>query len=239
LLVISSKIRVEGRVAYVPLTQGFEAVIDANDVELVEQYRWHAARIGGRVYARTAVRAGDKQQIIDMRKVLFADIGDQRVYQLGDDLDYRRSRMRIGPRPMLRSSTQEPSKAGPKRPIRIEGTVAYVPLSRGHEAVIDAEDVPVVEPYTWSALVSGGRPYAVTNIEGKTVFMRRMFAKPPPGKRVKSIGGTLDCRKESLGITASLSDVVEHRRGRTDGGKTRGRPRKRPEGPPAKIQRAC
>ena len=38
-----------------------------------------------------------------------------------------------------------------KRPIRIEGPVAYIPLTKGYEAVIDAEDVPLVEGRCWSA----------------------------------------------------------------------------------------
>lgn len=39
------------------------------------------------------------------------------------------------------------------RPIRIEGDVAFVPLTRGYEAVIDAADVPLVEGRNWCALV--------------------------------------------------------------------------------------
>lgn len=35
------------------------------------------------------------------------------------------------------------------RPIRIEGDVAYVTLTRGYEAIIDAENVPLVEGYNW------------------------------------------------------------------------------------------
>lgn len=219
-------IRIEGAKAYVPLTQGLEAIIDANDVELVESYTWHAARIGKRVYARTATPNGKGQTIIDMRQVLFGDTGGQRVYHLGDDLDYRRASMRVGPRPVISAATTAPSRRFPKRGIRIDGRVAYVPLTRGYEALIDAEDVGAVAPYTWTALVSGGRPYAVTNIKGETVFMRRMFAKPAPGQRVKSKGDTLDCRKASLGISGPLGDVVQGRRGWAKP-KKRGRPRKR------------
>ena len=32
-----------------------------------------------------------------------------------------------------------------KRPIRIDGEVAYVPLTMGYEALIDAADVPLLE----------------------------------------------------------------------------------------------
>lgn len=38
-----------------------------------------------------------------------------------------------------------------KRPIRIEGDVAYVPLTQGYTAIIDAGDVPLVEGRSWQA----------------------------------------------------------------------------------------
>lgn len=219
------KIRIEGKNAFVPLTQGLEAIIDAKDVDLVECHNWHAARVGKRTYARTAIPQSGRQVLIDMRQILFGDTGGHRVYHLAGDLDYRRANLRVGPRPAI-TAQPEPRRRFAKRDIRIDGRVAYVPLTRGYEAVIDAEDVGAVAPYTWSALISGGRPYAVTNINGETVFMRRMFAKPAPGQRVKSTGDTLDCRKASLGISRPLAEVVQGRRDRTKPPGNRGRPRK-------------
>lgn len=52
---------------------------------------------------------------------------------------------------------------GPIRLIRIEGDVAYVPLTQGYEAIIDAADVPLVEGFNWctTSTKSGkGGPYA-------------------------------------------------------------------------------
>lgn len=37
------------------------------------------------------------------------------------------------------------------RPIRIEGDVAYVPLTKGYTAIIDAADVPLVSAWSWQA----------------------------------------------------------------------------------------
>ena len=37
------------------------------------------------------------------------------------------------------------------RQIRVDGNIAYVPLTRGYEAVIDAADVPLVEGWNWYA----------------------------------------------------------------------------------------
>lgn len=223
---MTREIRIDGPTAYVPLTQGLEAIIDSRDIELVEPYSWHAARVGRRTYARTAIVKDGRQIIIDMRQVLLGDTGGQRVYQLGEDLDYRRASLRVGPKATVLAPTK-PRQREAKRAIRVDGPVAYVPLSRGYEATIDAEDVPVVAPYTWSALVVGGNAYAVTRINKETVYMRRMFTKPAAGTRVKSSGDTLDCRKASLGIAGALADVPQGRKGWAKPKGRTGRPLKR------------
>lgn len=41
-----------------------------------------------------------------------------------------------------------------RRPIRIEGDIAYVTLTQGFEAVVDAADVPLVESRSWSVLTT-------------------------------------------------------------------------------------
>ncbi|WP_157733207.1 hypothetical protein [Bosea sp. AS-1] len=86
-----------------------------------------------------------------------------------------------------------------------------MPLTKGYEAIIDAEDVPAIASYPWSAMVAGKNVYAVTSVKGETLYMRRMFVKPAPGKRVKSQGNTLDCRKAALGISVPLSEVKQKR----------------------------
>lgn len=47
------------------------------------------------------------------------------------------------------------------RPIRIEGDLAYISLTRGYEAVIDAADVSLVEGHNWSAAIDSVIVYAV------------------------------------------------------------------------------
>ena len=51
-----------------------------------------------------------------------------------------------------------------KRPVRIEGAVAFIPLTRGYEAVIDVADVPLIEGFSWYAMVDGSRVYAAAKI---------------------------------------------------------------------------
>ncbi|MGL6211903.1 MAG: hypothetical protein ACRC14_18925 [Paracoccaceae bacterium] len=58
---------------------------------------------------------------------------------------------------------------GPIRPIRIEGDLAYVPLTKGYEAIIDAVDVPLIDGWNWHALVRRRRDGSI-----RTVYAARM-----------------------------------------------------------------
>lgn len=46
------------------------------------------------------------------------------------------------------------------RPLRVEGDLAFVPLTQGREAIIDAIDIPLVENNNWCALVDNRTAYA-------------------------------------------------------------------------------
>jgi hypothetical protein len=51
-----------------------------------------------------------------------------------------------------------------RRPIRVEGYFAFVPLTKGLEAKIDIEDLPLVQGRLWFASDAGrGRVYATTS----------------------------------------------------------------------------
>lgn len=93
--------------------------------------------------------------------------------------------------------------------IRTEGQVAYVPLTQGYVAVIDAEDVPLVDGFRWVALIdrrkdgSVRRVYAVRK-EGprdhrRTILMHRAIAKTPDGLETDHRDGDgLNDRKVNL-----------------------------------------
>jgi hypothetical protein len=53
--------------------------------------------------------------------------------------------------------------AKPLRPLRFEGNLAYVPLSQGLEAVVDASDAWLVDDRLWYADIGGETFYAVSN----------------------------------------------------------------------------
>lgn len=91
----------------------------------------------------------------------------------------------------------------PIRPIRIEGNIAYVTLTKGYEAVIDAEDVSLVSENNWTAIPSGNTAYAVRRsiLGGKKSVrtMHRLIIGDPKGLLVDHINGNgLDNRKENL-----------------------------------------
>ncbi|TCL70640.1 AP2 domain-containing protein [Rhizobium sp. BK251] len=64
------------------------------------------------------------------------------------------------------------------RPLRFDGHFAYVPLTRGKEAKIDASDAALVGSMTWSLTSQGYARAAYTNEHGKTVTysMHRLIA---------------------------------------------------------------
>lgn len=109
-------IRIEGDVAYVPLTQGYEAVIDASDVPFVQGHNWFARKAWKRngelrtVYAmRNSARERGRQRTIMMHKVL---LGVERSVEVdlrdGDGLNNRRGNLR----PATRAQNQHNRRLG-------------------------------------------------------------------------------------------------------------------------------
>lgn len=99
-----------------------------------------------------------------------------------------------------------------KRPIRIEGDVAYIPLTKGYEAVIDVEDVPLVEGRNWTALEDRHRDGNIRNVyayratqngKGKrsTILLHREITKTPLDLEVdhRDGNGLNNCRRGEAG----------------------------------------
>lgn len=74
------------------------------------------------------------------------------------------------------------------RQIRVDGNIAYVPLTKGYEALIDAADVPLVEGFNWYVLKDGRSVYAMrtdrTGVRPRGVLMHRVIAGDPDGMEV-------------------------------------------------------
>jgi hypothetical protein len=81
----------------IPLTQGKTALIDAADLGLVSQYRWHASRAGNTFYVQswTPTRNGKRRRLLLHRLVLNAARGSKVDHENGNGLDNRRANLRI------------------------------------------------------------------------------------------------------------------------------------------------
>jgi hypothetical protein len=90
------------------------------------------------------------------------------------------------------------------RPIRIDGDVAYVPLTKGYDAVIDAEDVHLVEGCSWYSIENKRTVYAAAwgneKYNRNVMPMHRvLLGLKPGGDFVDHIDGNgLNNRKSNL-----------------------------------------
>jgi hypothetical protein len=80
------------------------------------------------------------------------------------------------------------------RPIRVEGNLAYITLTKGYEAVIDAADISLVFGCNWGALVKPTTVYAVrseTKTKGRRrkIYMHRIIMNAPKDMQVDHIDG--------------------------------------------------
>lgn len=97
------------------------------------------------------------------------------------------------------------------RPIRVEGNVAYLTLTKGYEAVIDAADVPLVGGRNWQACVHKKTVYAQNNISrlhtGTARLLHRILMNPPSGMQVDHIDGNgLNNRRSNLRIVTNAEN---------------------------------
>lgn len=94
------------------------------------------------------------------------------------------------------------------RPILVDGDLAYVRLTRGYTAVIDAADVGFVEGFNWHSAVFKGTAYAVRNAPKpcggqSTLRMHRIITSAQESLVVDHINGDgLDNRRQNLRVVS-------------------------------------
>jgi hypothetical protein len=103
------------------------------------------------------------------------------------------------------------------RPIRIDGNVAFVPLTRGFEAVIDAADAPLVGAFNWHLRVTGRLVYASRNDRSggrnAKVQLHRFLLPPPDGMIIDHIDGDgLNNRRANLRLATNTTNAQNTRR---------------------------
>jgi hypothetical protein len=88
-----------------------------------------------------------------------------------------------------------------------------IPLTQGQFALADAQDVPLLVPYHWTALRSGNTWYAKAHRGGKTIYMHRriLFGDGTKGKRLKADhinGDGLDNRRSNLRAVTHAQNMM-------------------------------
>ncbi|CAN7312189.1 HNH endonuclease [Phenylobacterium sp. LjRoot164] len=92
-------VRIEGDIAYVPLTKGYEAIIDASDASLVSDRSWYAQESRTGVYAARSQTIEGRQKCVLMHRVLLAAPDEMEVDHCdGDGLNNRRANLRLATR---------------------------------------------------------------------------------------------------------------------------------------------
>jgi len=97
----ASNVRIDGQIAFVALTKGYETVIDACDIPAILEFKWHAAVHSGVVYARRCAGrdASGRQKFEMMHRRLVSPPDDGCVDHVnGNGLDNRRLNIRTASR---------------------------------------------------------------------------------------------------------------------------------------------
>ncbi len=105
------------------------------------------------------------------------------------------------------------------RSIRIDGPFAFITLTKGYEAVIDAEDIPTVDGYHWHACVQPHTVYAKTNMRSAdgvrvAVYLHRHIMQPSSEACVVDHrdGDGLNNRRRGDGANLRVSTRAENQR---------------------------
>jgi len=111
--------------------------------------------------------------------------------------------------------------------VRIENGVAYVPLTKGYEAIVDVADLPIVGAFNWHASVKtandgqAGNVYARRKVAGsKGVFalsMHREILGDPAGVQIDHHDGNgLNNTRANLRLATQAENARNARRSRSN-----------------------
>jgi len=82
-----------------------------------------------------------------------------------------------------------------------ESQTVEIELSQGLATLIDATDLEMVDQFIWCAALTNKKFYAVSNKDGKTIYLHRLLLNTPQGMVSDHINGnTLDNRRCNLRI---------------------------------------
>jgi hypothetical protein len=107
------------------------------------------------------------------------------------------------------------------RVVRIDGDSAFIPLTKGYEAVIDANDVALISAFNWQANVKACTIYAQRGDRStgkkRSVILHRVIMGNPAGREIDHINGNgLDNRRSNLRVVTRSENMQNQRKARAD-----------------------
>ncbi len=103
----------------------------------------------------------------------------------------------------------------PIRPIRIESNLAYITLTKGYVAIIDAADVPLIDAWNWHALIGENTVYGrrtTVCMPRTNMLLHRALMSPSPGLEVDHRSGDgLDCRRSNMRLATHAQNGCNQR----------------------------
>lgn len=112
-----------------------------------------------------------------------------------------------------RENIETPRPSTNPTPFTINGDVAYLHLGEGFSVVIDADKIPLVKPYKWSAVGKprrfGAQLAIRTTVNGTTLTLQRLLLdlKTPKARFRHKDGNRLDCRMSNLEVVPANGTV--------------------------------
>jgi len=103
-----------------------------------------------------------------------------------------------------------------RRPIRIDGDVCYVPLTKGYEAILDASDAHIVDGFNWQVNIMKAKKhpliYAQRQVGRRTIMMHRSIMAPESDLFVDHRDGNgLNNRRSNLRLVTQSQNLCNQR----------------------------
>ena len=110
------------------------------------------------------------------------------------------------------------------RTLRIEGNLAFIPLTRGLEAIVDVADVPLIEDWNWCAFpTNDDRLWYAYSAGNRKIRLHQVLLPAPAGFVVdhRDHNG-LNCRRSNLRLVTAQQSAQNWRRRREGVSKFKG-----------------
>lgn len=100
-------------VAYIPLTKGKKAIVDAEDYEFLSQWKWHTKKNGNTYYAARREMINGKPVTLAMHRILNRTPDGMETDHINrDSLDNRKANLRTATRQQNNINIAKKSKSG-------------------------------------------------------------------------------------------------------------------------------